>query len=652
MSEDLAPGLKERVYDAPRRRFLRVLAIGVIFVLCGFFLLAGLAKRQLFQSENYLRQHNQQSRRIVMTPAPRGEIRDRYGRVLVSNKARFSAVIDLSLIRDEIENERIKIIRNSRQQVRAGTRSGFDRNSALNDARIEILQRYLKQVNEAIGREQVLDSKKLLRHINQRRTLDFPLAENLTDSERARFVENFPVDSPVRLYVDSVRKYPYGKAAAHVLGYLQNFDDIQTDGIPEKYSSLPVAYYPGKKAATGLERRFDDVLSGIPGYQVWMVHPNGFLFKMIDEKLPEQGSFINTTIDIDLQQDLERALGESPFCGSAALVDVNTGEVLAMASSRSYDPSEYSYIIREKYQKELKAQDKNFQINRVVQGRYPPGSTFKLITACAALRSGIAPERQFDCGAFVTIGKKRFVEHDGIAFGKVDLARMLRVSSNVYCYNIGLEIGQEPIVAEARRFGLDRGLSLELPEAGATGFAISSPKYKRDNGYSGWSTGDTMNLVIGQGYTLTSPMHIVCLAASIARKETRTNLTILRNPGRTADAVSAGGEPLGLSDEAYAELIRGMRECVAAGTGKRARVEGLEIAGKTGTAQWTNEGKKWNLAWFAGFAPIENPKVAVVVCMEAPLTAHAGGGATAGPIAGKIFKAWFERQGKSENARP
>lgn len=644
-SDDLSPGLKERVYDAPRQRFIRAFVIGIIFLLCALFLLAGLAKRQLLQSEDYLQQHNQQSRRIVMTPAPRGEIRDRNGNVLVTNKARFSVVIDLSLIRDEIENERIKIIRNSRREVLAGTRAGFDRSAALNDARIIVLQRYLKQVNEAIGREQVLDAKDLLRHINQRRTLDFPLAENLTDTERARFVENFPVDSPVRIYIDSVRSYPYGKLAAHVLGYLQNSDDMQTDCIPEKYASLSVAHYRGKIGATGLERRFNDGLAGVPGYQVWMVHPNGFLFKMIDEEPPKQGSIFYTSLDVELQQALEAALDASPYCGSAALLDVNTGEVLAMASSRSYDPSEFSYIIRADYLNQLKELDESAQINRVIQGRYPPGSTFKLITACAAMRSGmIEPEQEFDCGAFVTIARRRFTEHDGIAFGNVDLARMLRVSSNVYCYNVGLIIGQAPVVAESKLFGLDQGLSLELPEAGTRGFSISSPKYKRDNGYSGWSTGDTMNLVIGQGYTLTSPMHMACVAASIARKQTRTNPTILLDPNRSRKAVNAGGQDLNLPEEGYAAIIRGMTECVAAGTGKRARVEGLSIAGKTGTAQWTKKHQKWNLAWFAGFAPIENPQVAVVVCMEAPLRAHIGGGATSGPIAGKIFKAWHDQQ--------
>lgn len=644
MSDDVsASGLREQIFDAPRRRLIRASVLGLICIFAALFLLCGLACRQLFQSEDYLDLHNKQSRRIVMTPAPRGEIRDRRGNVLVTNRARFSVVIDLSLIRDEIEKERISIIRNSRREVLAGTRAAVDRTSALNDARVAVLKKYLLRVNEAIGREQVLDSKKLLVHLNQRRTLDFPLAENLTDTERARFVENFPVDSPVRLYVDSIRTYPYGKAAAHVLGYLQNTDDMPTGSVPEKYSGLSIAQYRGKTGATGIERRFDDVLSGVPGYQVWMVHPNGFLFQMIDEEPPKQGAVIYTSLDIEIQQALEAALAESPFCGSAALLDVNTGEVLAMASSRSYDPAEFSHIIRQEYLNKLKASDKSAQINRVVQGRYPPGSAFKVVTACAAMRSGKIPrDKAYDCGAFVTIAKRRFTEHDGIAFGNVDLARMLRVSSNVYCYNVGLEIGQNPVVEEARRFGLDRGLTLELPEAGTRGFAVSSPRYKRENGYSGWSTGDTMNLVIGQGYTLTSPMHIACLAASIARKETRTNPTILLNPGRSPDAVREGGEKLGLSDEDYNEILRGMTECVSAGTGKRARVEGLSVAGKTGTAQWTNAGEKWNLAWFMGFAPVENPQVAVVVCMEAPLAARAGGGATAGPIAGKILDSWFK----------
>lgn len=200
----------------------RLAVVGVFFALIAAFLLVGLAKRQIFDSDEYLREHRLQSRRIVMTPAPRGEIRDRNGNTIVANVARFSVTADLSLLRDEIDAAYVRAVREARRQRSRSAAVRIDRDALLNTARIEVIQKYQDAVNRAVGRQAVFDPKALLRHIGQKRMLDFPLAENLTELERARFVEQFPVNGPVRLYVDGVRFYPYGPLAAHVLGYLAN----------------------------------------------------------------------------------------------------------------------------------------------------------------------------------------------------------------------------------------------------------------------------------------------------------------------------------------------------------------------------------------------------------------------------------------------
>lgn len=623
---------------------IRIAVIGGFFVFIALFLIAGLAKRQIFESDDYTQDYQQQSRRIVMLPAPRGEIRDRNGNTIVANRARFSITADLSLLREEINAAYIQAVRKARKQRARSASVRIDRNALLNTARIEVLQKYQDQVNRAIGRQAVLEPRNVIRHIGQKRTLDFPLAENLTDLERARFIEQFPVNGPIRLYIDSVRFYPYGKLAAHTLGFLANTEDISTESIPPHHAKIGISRYRGKTGATGLEKQLEVALRGVPGYRLWMVHPNGYLYNMLEEVKPIQGALIYTTLDLELQQEVEAAMASVDRPGAAVVLDVNTGEILALASAFSYDPNEFAVIIREAYQKELVARDPNILANRALQGRYPPGSTFKLLTAIAAMRSGkVAPDTIYDCGSYLRVSRRNWPEHDGASFGETDVARMIRVSSNVYCYHAALEIGWEPITNEARRFGLNREIPVELPEATGRYLVVPNPTYKRDEiGAGGWVPGDTLNMSIGQGYTLTSPMHIACMTASIARNETRTLPTIIFDPERRSKKINHGGEPIGLSPEAYAAIVRGMEEAVSHGTGRRAQVPGLRIAGKTGTAQWTNRGQKANLAWFTGFAPVDKPQIAVAVVFEGSQADRMAGGATAGPVAGRIFKKWKE----------
>ena len=619
---------------------IRIAVVGVCFVLVVLFLLAGLARLQIFESDEYSSEHRQQSRRIVMTPAPRGEIRDRNGNIIVANRARFSIVADLSLLRDEIDAAYVSAVRKARKQRSRSASVRIDRDALLDTVRIEVLQKYQDRVNRTIGRQAVLDPKTILRHIGQKRTLDFPLAENLTDLERARFIEQFPVNGPVRLYVDSVRFYPYGKLAAHTLGFLANTEDVSTESVPQRHANIGISRYRGKTGATGLEKQLDVALRGVPGYRLWMVHPNGYLYNLLEEVKPVQGALIYTTLDLDLQQEVEAAMATVDRPGAAIVLDVESGEILAMASNFCYDPNEFSVIIREGYLKELTERDPNILINRALQGRYPPGSTFKLITAIAALRSGkILPNTTFNCGSYLRVGKRNWPEHDGASFGECDVARMIRVSSNVFCYHAALEIGWEPIFTEACRFGFDKRIPIELPEAHGRYLVVPSPKYNIAIQKAPWWAGDTLNVSIGQGDLSISPMHVACMAASIARRETRTSPTIIYDPERAGKRVKHGGEDIGLSDEAYATLLRGMEEAVEKGTGRRARVDGLRIAGKTGTAQW---GNKNNLAWFTGFAPIDKPKIAVAVVFEAKREDRVAGGATAGPVAGRIFKKWKE----------
>ncbi len=631
-----------------RERFVSPICISVIgafFVGCFAFLLAGLIVRQILESDEYTKRFSRQTQRIVLVPAPRGEILDRHGDTIVTNRARFSIVADLGMLRLDIDARYREILRKELKKRRENASDALkelNSTALLNIARVEILQEWQEKVGNAIGRKNVLDSKNVIRHFSQRRTLDFPLFENLTERERARFAENFHVNAPVKLYVDSVRFYPHGALAAHVLGYLKNSDDLDFDVVPEQFRGISISRYRGKSGATGIEMRFENALAGTPGFQVFTALPNGYLFEKIAEEKPKQGSHIYTSIDIELQKNVEKALEKIGKPGAAIVLDVNSGEILAMASALSYDPNKFSNALTKAYQDEISERDQNAFANRALQGRYPPGSTFKIITAIAAMLSEkIEPDQEFDCGSFLRVDKRNWPEHDGAAFGLCDVTRMLRVSGNVYCYNAALEIGWKPISAEAKRFGLDKKLEVELPEATGLYLVVPDPKYKRGIGAGGWVAGDTLNMSIGQGYLLTSPLHIACMTASLARNETRTRPSILFDASRQNGVpVDHGGEKIGLSERAREKILQGMREAVEFGTGRRAKVPGLEIAGKTGTAQWQNRGKNSNLAWFTGFAPIENPQIAVTVVFEAEREERIAGGATAAPVAAEIFQKW------------
>ncbi len=661
----------------------RVLAVGIFMALALAYLVCGLAMRQIIERLDNLRGYERQSFRYVTVPAARGDILDRHGNVLVSTRPRYSVVIDLGTLREEFTEETRRALRAARRVKEKFPKMEIDSRRLVSAAKTTVIQRHLDRVNAALGRSRVLDPVAVARYLNGSLTLPFPLAEKLTLEEKARFIEAFPRDAPEQLFVEPERFYPYGKLAAHLIGKLADDYGENSHELPAGSEGLRVVSRKGKRGEFGLERCFDETIRGRDGYQRWQVDNRGYLHKKLAERVPEHGAPIVSCLDIALQKTAEDALESRSRAGAVVALDVRTGEVLALASAPSFNLSQVVDGMSTEYYKILR---ENFALtNRALEGRYPPGSTFKLVTAVAAMRaktfneseviakvapdsaaahrpSGpISPTEKFNCGAYVRVNGQMKPEHDLVAFGDVDLARMIRVSSNVYCYNAALILGIEPIAEEAFRFGFGERVSfvpVALPEATSRALIVPTPKYKRESvGAGRWVAGDTTNTAIGQGYHQTSPMHVACMVASLARKETRTRPSLVHDPARlrASSRTLHGGEPLGISDEAYAEILRGMTECVAYGTGKKAQVSGLEIAGKSGTAQWKKDketGAQIALAWFAAFAPAHDPKIAVVAMLEGLPGENLGGGSAAGPVAGAILKRWKERYFKESEEKP
>lgn len=607
----------------------RLLHFFLIFGVMFLVLICGLAWRQLFRSGEYLEQEERQSQRRILQPAPRGEIYDRNGVLLVGNRPVLNAAIYLGELKSEFKKEYFKRVKTMRE---AGLKVNSEK--LMNEARIQVTQRHVDLLNNILGRDEKIDPKELTKHFRRRLLLPMPVIKDLSAPEYARLIEQLPVTSPIQVIVDSARYYPHGSLAAHLLGYIGNTDEISEEGVPGTH--LTTFSQKGKIGKIGLEESFNQELQGTSGGEIWLVDPQGFLYQPIEKKNPIKGKPLITSIDIDIQEAAEGALEGK--CGAIVAIEIKTGEILAMASSPTYDQNELTpYIPTSVFNK---INERKAWINRATQGFYPPASPFKIITAICGLKNGImSPDEVFTCGSGFLVGNRVFPERENRSFGPVDLKKAIQSSSNVYFYPLALEMGPEKIAAEARTFGLDKPTGIELSTEGRR-MIVADPEWKLKTLHESWWRGDTANMAIGQGFLSTTPLQMACFAASLARKETRIQPSLIHDTMHTGRHPES--TPIGVSDSDYEALIDGMRLCAEQGTAKPARVQGLSLAAKTGTGQ-TRLNKKYVVApIFFGFAPIEDPQIALVVLIEGD-DRSIWGGTTAGPLAQIVLSAYYEK---------
>lgn len=616
--------------DVFQGRSARIYVLMAVYLVLCCVLVLGLAYRQLVLNPIYEKQESIQSLRRVIQPGPRGNIYDRNGVLLVGNRPRFSVVAYLGELREAFKAEYIRRVRDLRERD-----EHVNRNQVQKEARAAVLQDYLDHVNALLGRDEEVHMKDLERHFYQRMLLPMVLIDDLSYEEYAKLIEQLPVHYPIQVYTDTARYYPYHEAAAHVLGYVGTTLEPSEYGVPGAH--LTTFSLKGKVGKNGLEQSFDAWLQGESGGEVWRVDPAGYQYELVDEKAPKQGKHLKTSLDIKLQLVAEEALGR--MTGGIVALDVQTGEVLAMASKPGYDLNDLSpYISTEVYED---INERGAWLNRVSQGLYPPGSPFKVICGIAFLRSGaISVDTVSNCTGTFMVGNRAFPCHSRyrwVGHGPVDLADAIKFSCNPFFYENSLKAGVATISNEALRLGLGEPTGIELPYE-ARYMIVPTPKWKQERGLGPWRWGDTSNMTIGQGYLMVSPLQIAASVASIARQETRTRLTLLYREDKRVDH---GGEPLGLTDEQYTLVIEGMRRCALEGTSRRVQIPGLSIAAKTGTAQVKVKNGSLDVVWFIGFAPIENPQLAVVVVIEEQEGDNYHGGTTAAPVARKVFREYF-----------
>ncbi len=459
------------------------------------------------------------------------------------------------------------------------------------------------------------------------------LAENLSSRAMFYLSELKTMYSGIDIVVEARRYYPFGNYLSHLTGYIGKMDSAEWS-VYSKERDYTLDSRVGK---SGLEKMYERTLKGSDGGIYLEVDSRGRLSRILESRKWTPGSDIYLTIDSKMQSAAEEGLKRS-HTGKGAVValDPRTGALLALASMPDYDPNRFVSYSDERNDAGLKELP---EFNVAVQGTYPPASTFKVITSIAGLESGrVDPAETFFCPGYYDAGSRVFKCWEKKGHGRMDLIRGLAKSCDVYYYNIGIRTGALNIEKYARlfRFGVPTGIPLPHEKSGN----VFGPS-KRAEKKSYWFIGDTLNLAIGQGETLVTPLQVASLISALANGGTFWRPYYVGHILNSAGQVTFRSVPermasVTLKDSTWAMLREGLRDVVLEGTAQTVKVEGLDIFGKTGTAQ-NAQGK--DHAWFMAYAqlPGGKPEVAVAVLVEHGL--H--GSSAAAPIARDVILAAF-----------
>jgi len=548
--------------------------------------------------------------RIQRVPAPRGRILDRFGRELVVNRPSF----DVYALPDEIQE-------------------------------VEGLSVSLSGV---LDLEPSVLGKKLNSAQKNSRFSPVLLAKDINRDQLAYIEARKSTLPGLIVEVNNLRKYPRGKLGASFLGYIGKVSEEELKKDPKINSNDLV----GK---SGIEKNWQSYLRGVDGYIQSVTDALGrgvdsnLFIKDLTNKKSVSGNDVILTIDIDIQSGAEEALGEE--AGSIVVVDVNTGEVLALASNPTFNPEDFIKGIDSKTWSEL-INDKSYPLlNRSTQGVYAPGSVFKVVPVVAALKEGVInPDTLVNCPGYYKLGRNTFRCWKRGGHGLVNLRLAVVQSCDVYFYKLAEKLGIDRLSRYIKLFGFGSLTGIGIEER--PGISPSREwKLKKFN--KPWYQGETLVSAIGQGYVSVTPIQIAMMTAAVAnggailkpnivRKiKTREGETVVQNSAQVVGTIPLGEDKIALLQDALVGVVND-----PGGTGRRARIEGYTVAGKTGTAQvvsldyQSDRKKHGDHAWFMSYAPAEAPEIAVVVLVE-----HGGkGGAVAAPLAKQIIELYKKLQ--------
>lgn len=574
--------------------FHRRLGVLLIVVLISFCLLLGRTwQLQVMQGDYFLRLSEQNRLRSLRTKSLRGKILDRHGNILADNRIAYTL---MAIPADLPPRDQLVPL--------------------LRTLHIDIDPEVLRPRQRAAALKPV------------------PLQRDFPRDQVAYFAEH-RMDFPgMFVEVEPLRTYPHGIVAAHLLGYLGEISEAQLQ------RSRELGYYPGDLVGqAGLEQAYETVLRGQPGLRQVEVDVLGRETRVIATRPSTPGMDLVLTIDLQLQQLAEQLL--DGHRGAIVAIDPRNGQILALASRPAFDPNAFVPRPTVATWRALSSDPRYPLHNRATQGQYPPGSVFKIVTALAALAEGVVtPQSSVCCSGSYTYGGHTFRDWKLSGHGCVQLRQALAQSCDVYFYHVGQLLGVDRIAQYAHAFGLGQptGFAAGLEKSGL----IPSTQWKRRARGQPWYPGETISVAIGQGYTLTTPLQVANMLATLANGGTLYKPSIvLRQQMVHAPAPPVDSPPvilhqLRVPPQYMAAVQQGLWSVVhdPRGTGRLAHHAQIAIAGKTGTAQVVGldndalprRQEQWpehyrHHAWFAAYAPFEAPRIAVVVMIE-----HAGKG--------------------------
>jgi len=657
------------------------------------FLSSGLFLLQVVKGSDYEKMAEENRIRIIPVTAPRGIFKDRNGRILVNNKPSFTVsytnVKSTEKERDEVFKELSEILNmplithvvneqytvNDKNEVVLDKLPLVDSNS---DGKVD--EKDIKIIDQDTGSyispaKMELDKGKLyfdgsvkpgtsllisysyntfknkIRDLGYKKYMPIRLKTNV-DFETVARIEEKRLPGVV-IEVEPIRNYIYGSEAAHIFGYVGEISKNELEALKDK------GYRAGDLVGKmGLEKVLEPYLKGTNGGKQVEVNAFGKPIKVLGEIPPVPGDTIILTIDSELQRVAEKALQDQllklqtdkikPFPnakrGAVVVLNVKTGEVLAMASVPSFDPNMFARGLTAKEWEDLSNNPLKPLVNIAISETYPPGSVFKMITAIAALENNITNEKEtiYDRGVYWTILPKKDWKPGG--HGVVNMIKAIAESCNIYFFEMGRRLGIDLIEKYAKMFGLGQITGIELP--GEKAGVVASREYKEKTFKKAedkiWYPAETLDAAIGQGYHQFTPLQIACYISAIANEGYWMKPYIIKSivdaNGRTVfDSKPEIAGKVNVSKKTFEIVKQGMRGVVSPGGTAYGVFSNfpIPIAAKTGTAQW--DLKKAPHGWFVTFAPYDNPEIAIAVFIE-----QAGsGGSTGGPVARAILEEYF-----------
>ena len=558
---------------------------------------------------------------VLDIPAPRGQITDRTGLPLAQNKVSYNLAVSFPTPLDFTDAKAV-----------AFAREKIDKAAKLS------------------GRAIKISDDVILRHYHNRGILPLEIAQNLSKSEYEAVKDrskDFLVVRPIY-----VRTYPNGKVAGQIIGY-PGKTGRNLDGIIDNHETL----WPETEGRDGLEQTFNELLTGKHGEYKITFDKDGHKTseKLVKSAVP--GNNIVTTLDLRLQQLAEKALESKAKRGAIVIVDPTDGDILAMASWPTYDPNLFVPSISTEKFKQLQDDPDLPLLARAFRSAYPPGSTFKVAVGIAALETGaVHADDLYQCVPGIQIGNLTFHNWKKGDRGALNFVQALTESCDTWFYQVGIKIGAEPIIDSALKLGF--GAKCGIPLRGESEGRIPNDEYMKATHGRKLLNGDIANLSIGQGDVQVTPLQMAQAMAIVANGGRFYQTRLVRQVQSLDHEIVTAYQlrekrALGVSAETMEEVRAGMIEVVNGpnGTGHEAQLDGVEVAGKTGTAQWGPKNKERTAAWFAGFLPTEEPKYAFAAVYEGDVGSKVHGGTTAAPMIADIFQEIYKGTASNRGRR-